>query len=612
MRNWKKPRGEGSAWRLPFIRMHWAVLSLVVGCALLARSARPQQAASPGGSPPLPAASKIVFRDVAAAAGITPLIICGTKEKNYILEIKGTGGAWFDYDNDGLTDLYIANGSTMDDLLHPPASGQRTRNYLFRNLGNGSFEEVAIRAGVAGGGWGNAVVAADYNNDGFVDLFVTNFGPNVLFQNNGDGTFKDVTKQAGIGASDTWHTGAAFGDYDRDGDLDLYVAGYVEFDVRNPPNPLNLYCNYRGKSVKACGPRGLKGAPDFLFRNDGNGAFTDVTAQAGVADLHLYYGLAVAFEDLDGDEWPDIIVTNDANPNYFYRNKRDGTFEEVGLVAGIAYNGEGIEQSNMGLALGDMDNDGWTDLFITTFSDDNFTLFRNEGKGLFADISYPAGLGEPTVGPLGFATFFFDYNNDGWKDLFCVNGHVYPEVDRFFTDLTYRQAPLLFENMKNTKFRSAGGDVGIDGLRIPGRGGAYCDFDNDGDLDVFITAVDDRPLLLRNEGGNTGGRWLQIRTIGTQSNRDGIGARVKVVTGNSTQYDRVRTGGTFLSGNDLRLHFGLGPITHVDLVEVYWPSGTVDRIKGVETNQLIIVEEGKGSVAGATKVPPKAPSAGKQ
>ncbi len=607
-----KSRGAGSRSRFPFCLTKWAGLFFGIGCALLVGSAWPHQADRRGASSePRPAASKVLFRDVAAAAGITPLIICGAKDKSHILEVNGSGAAWFDYDNDGLTDLFIANGSTIENLLKPPAPGQGPRNYLFRNLGNGSFEERASRAGVAAAGWGNAVVAADYDNDGKVDLLVTNFGPNVLFRNNGDGTFKDVTKQAGIAAGDIWHTGAAYGDYDRDGDLDLSVAGYVEFDPRNPPSPQALYCSYRGKPVKICGPRGLKGAPDFLFRNNGDGTFTDVTVQAGVADQHLYYGFAVGFEDLDGDDWPDIFVTNDSNPNYFYRNKRDGTFEEIGAISGAAYSGEGIEQANMGLALGDMDNDGWTDLFITTFSDDNYTLFRNEGKGLFADVSYPSGLGEPTVSYLGWATFFFDFNNDGWKDLFCVNGHVYPEVDRLFTDLTYRQPLQLFENLKNTKFREVSTDTGLGATRIPGRGGAYCDFDNDGDLDVLVTTIDDRPLLLRNDGGNSGGRWIQIRAIGNKSNRDGIGARVKVVSGSCTQYDRVRTGGTFFSGNDLRLHFGLGSDSVVDLVEVYWPSGTVDRITEVGTNQLIIVEEGKGKVAEPTKVSQKMSSAGK-
>jgi hypothetical protein len=518
-------------------------------------------------------------------------------EKNYILEVYGSGCVWFDYNNDGYVDLYVVNGSTVENLLDPARVKNPPHNYLFRNNGDGTFTDVTRQAGVEGYGWGFGAVAADYNNDGFVDLFVYNYGPNILYKNNGDGTFTDVTAKAGVAGSQlVWSAGAAFGDYDKDGYLDLYVAGYVDFDVRHPPPPGQPTCTYRNKIMRVCGPRGLQGAPDVLYHNNGDGTFTDVTARAGVTDKHSAYGFSVLIEDFDGDGWPDIVVSNDSGPNYFYRSRGDGTFEEVGATAGIAYNGEGAEQSNMGIAVGDYDNDGWVDLFVTTFASDNKTLFHNDGKGVFTDVSYASGLGEPTIPYLGMATFFMDYNNDGWKDLVCINGHLYPEVDGLFTDEHYFQNPQLFENLGNGKFREVSREVGFGAMRLGGRGGAFCDYDNDGDIDIAITTIEGRVLLLRNEGGNSAGHWLQVKTVGTKSNRDGIGAWVKVVAGNLTQYDRVRTGGNFLSSNDMRLHFGLAEHQEADLVEVRWPSGTVDRLTHLGANQIVVIQEGRGLI----------------
>jgi hypothetical protein len=541
--------------------------------------------------------SRISFRDVAAEAGIKVKQTSGSLEKKYILEVYGSGCTWFDFDNDGLVDLYIVNGSTIENLLNPAAVKNPPHNYLFRNNGDGTFSDVTRQARVEGRGWGFGAVAADYNNDGFADLFVYNFGPNILYRNNGDGTFTDVTAQAGVeGRHLVWSAGAAFGDYDKDGYLDLYVCGHIAFDIRRPPPPAQPTCTYRNKVMNACGPRGLKGAPDALYRNNGDGTFTDVTERAGVTDRALRYGFAVVIEDFTGDGWPDIVVTNDSGPNYFYRNRGDGTFEEIGTTAGIAYNGEGLEQANMGLAVGDLDHNSWMDLFVTTFASDNSTLFYHEGKGQFIDSTYPAGLGEPTIPHLGMATFFFDYNNDGLLDLFSVNGHLYPEIDRFFHDEHYRQPPQLFENLGKVKFREVSDQVGLGAMRLGGRGGAYGDYDNDGDLDVVITNIDGQPTLLRNDGGNAAGHWLQIRTVGTKSNRDGLGALVKVTAGDLVQYDRVRTGGNWLSGNDVRLHFGLGKHEEVDSVEVHWPSGTVDLVPRVRANQAIVIQEGKGII----------------
>ena len=546
--------------------------------------------------------SPVVFRDVAQEAGITPTLICGNPEKNYILEVYGSGCVWFDYNNDGYTDLYIVNGSTIQNLLHPASVNNPPRNYLFRNNGDGTFTDVTHQARVPGYGWGVGAVAADYNNDGFVDLFVYNFGSNILYRNNGDGTFTDVTAHAGVGGKElVWSAGAAFGDYDKDGHLDLYVAGHIDYDLHNPPPAGQPTCTYRDKMVRVCGPRGLKGSGDALYHNNGDGTFTDVTEKAGVVDKGLGYGFAVLIEDLDGDGWPEIVVANDSSPNYYYRNKKDGTFEEIGTTAGIAYNGEGQEQSNMGIAVGDYDNDGLTDLFITTFAHDNKTLFHNDGKGIFTDVSYPAGLGDPTINYLGMATFFIDYNNDGWKDIFIVNGQLYPEVDKFFTDEHYLQNPQLFANQANGRFLEVSKDVGIGSMLLGGRGGAYCDYDNDGDQDILITTIDSQPVLLRNDGGNRAGHWLQIKTVGTKSNRDGIGAWVKVIADDLTQYDRVRTGGSWLSGNDMRLHFGLGHRQGAERIEITWPSGRVDQLSNVSADQIIVVREGEGQIASPYK-----------
>jgi hypothetical protein len=449
---------------------------------------------------------------------------------------------------------------------------------------------VTAEARVWGKGWGFGCVAADYDNDGNVDLFVANFGPNILYRNNGDGTFSDVTERAGLAGGNIWHTGAAFADYDNDGRLDLYVAGYLDFDIANPPASR---CEYNGVAVKACGPRGFKGAPDALYHNNGDGTFTDATARAGVTDRERYFGFGVIFDDFDNDGWPDIFVANDSNPNYLYHNNGDGTFREIGITAGVAYNADGKEHSNMGVAAGDYDNDGLVYLFVTTFANDNYVLFHNDGKNFFTDVSYPSGVGEPTIPWLGWATFFLDYNNDGYKDLFAVNGHVYPEVEVGGKE-SYRQLLQLFENLGKGKFREVSAEAGL--LQLPrrsGRGGAYCDYDNDGDIDIVVSNIDNRPMLLRNDGGNRG-NWLELKTVGTAGNRDGIGTKVKVVAGDLVQYDHVRAGGGFLSGNDLRLHFGLGNRKRVDLIEVRWTSGKIERFQNVEVNRILTVQEGKG------------------
>jgi len=528
----------------------------------------------------------IHFRDVSKEAGVTPIIISGGREKNYVLEVNGSGACWFDYNNDGYMDLYLVNGATVEELRGKAPPGKH-QNHLFRNNRNGSFTDVTQQARVPGKGWGFGCVAADFDNDGKTDLLVTNFGPNILFRNNGDGTFTDVTTRAGVGGGNVWHTGAAFADYDNDGRLDLYVAGYLDFDIQNPKSG---GCEYEGVRVKACGPLGFKGAPDALYHNNGDGTFTDVTAKAGVADRGLYFGFAVIFDDFDNDGFPDIFVANDSNPNYLYHNKGDGTFEEIAVTAGVAYNSDGKEHSGMGVAAGDYDNDGLIDLFVTTFANDNYALYHNDGHNFFTDVSYPSGVGEATIRWLGWGTFFFDYNNDGFKDLFCINGHVYPEIDGRINQ-TYRQPLQLLENIGHGKFREVSEQVGL--RRMPwrsGRGGAYCDFDNDGNVDLVVSNIDDRPALLHNEGGRRN-NWIELSLTGTTSNRSAIGAKVKITAGDLVQYDHVRAGGSFLSSNDPRLHFGLGNRKRVDSIEIRWPTGKIDRYQNLESNRIVSLSE---------------------
>ncbi len=538
----------------------------------------------------------VVFRDVTDRAGIKTIIVAGGAQKRYVVEVNGSGACWFDYNKDGYVDLYLVNGSSVEAL-----QGKAKRpvsNHLYRNNGNGTFSDVTQDAHVGGTAWGFGCVAADYDNDGQTDLLVTNFGNNALYHNNGNGTFSDVAEHAGIAGGNIWHTGAAFADYDGDGYLDLYVAGYLDFDQKNP---VLKTCNYRGVEVHACGPLGYKGAPDVLYHNNHDGTFTDVTEKAHVVDRNLFYGFTVVFDDFDDDGLPDIFVANDSNPNYLYRNKGDGTFEEIGVSSGVAYNSDGKEMSSMGVAAGDYDNDGRTDLFITTFANDNYVLFHNEGKSTFSDLSFQSGIGERTIPHLGWATFFLDYDNDGWKDLFDASGHVYPEVDGRLGAETYREPLQLFRNLHNGKFAEVSKEVGL--LRMEARsarGGAYCDYDNDGDVDILVSNIDGTPQLLENVGGNQA-NWLEMKLEGTVSNRDAIGAKVKLTAGDLIQYDHVRAGSSFISGNDLRLHFGLGDHSMADSIEVLWPSGKKDQVDRVSSNQILKIREGAGVVGTITK-----------
>ena len=524
------------------------------------------------------------FTEISAPAGIAFKHVF-SPEKKYIAESMSGGVALFDYDNDGYLDIYLVNSLTVD----LAKSRQKTKSALYHNNGNNGFTDVTDRAGVGGIGFGMGVTVGDYNNDGFADFYVTCLGPNHLFKNNGNGTFTEVTSKAGVG-DPRWSTGAAFVDYDNDGKLDLFVSNYVGFDFdRLPEFGAGLTCQFKGVPVQ-CGPRGLPGASDSLYHNNGNGTFSDVSKQAGVADANGYYGLGVICSDFDEDGFVDIFVANDSTPNFLYHNNGNGTFKEIAFESGTAVNGSGSEQGCMGVTLGDYDHDGRLDLFITNFDDEYNILYRNDGRNSFTDVSFKAKVAQPSLPYVGWGTKFFDYDNDGWVDLFVANGHVYPQRGH------YRQRELLHHNNRDGTFSEVASQTGSALMeeRV-GRGVAFGDLDNDGDVDVVVNDLDGSPQLLRNDGGNANNAVL-LKTVGVKSNWDGIGARVKVVSGDLTQIDEVRSGGSYLSQNDLRLHFGLERRTKIDLVEVRWPSGVVDRIPNLKVNKILTVKEGKGLV----------------
>ena len=560
--------------------MRWSVLPTKLArlVALLIAQLLPlvSAAAAPG--------VEVHFTDITDQAGVKFRHVA-SPEKKYIVESMSGGVALFDYDNDGLLDIYFVNSLTVDMVK----SGGKTRSALYHNNGDGTFTDVTDKAGVGDVGWGMGVAVGDYDNDGFDDLFVTCLGKNHLFHNNGNGTFTDVTDKAGVGAS-RWSTGAAFVDYDNDGKLDLFVSNYVDFDINHLPEfGKGRTCQYKGVPVQ-CGPRGLPGAGDHLFHNNGDGTFTDVSVKAGVNDPNGYYGLGVIASDFDGDGLVDIYVANDSTPNFLYHNNGDGTFKEIGFPSGTAVNDNGSEQGSMGVTLGDYDHDGRLDLFVTNFADEYNTLYHADGPDSFTDVSYKAKVAEVSLPYVGWGTKFFDYDNDGWVDLFVANGHVYPQLEN------YKQRKLVHHNNRDGTFTEVAEQLGpaLTEKRAA-RGAAFGDIDNDGDVDIVVGDLDGPPQVLRNDGGNASNSVL-IKTVGVKSNRDGIGARVKVVAGDLSQVDEVRSGGSYLSQSDLRLHFGLEKRTKIDLIEVRWPSGVVDKITNAGVNKILTVKEGQGLV----------------
>ena len=537
------------------------------------------------------------FASVGREAGLVGLTVFGGRETNrYLLETTGCGVAMFDYDADGLQDLFFVNGTTLEGF----PKGQEPRPHLYRNLGGARFEDVTTAAGLNEQfGWGQGACAGDYDNDGFPDLFVTYYGRNRLFHNTGRGRFEEVTDTAGVAEPQTrWGTGCAFLDYDRDGRLDLFAANYIDLDLATAPTPDNGLCRYKGEPV-ACGPPGLKGGRNLLYRNLGDGRFADVSDASGILRAAGTFGLGVSTLDFDDDGWTDLYVANDSNPSALYRNRRDGTFEDVAVKAGCAYSQDGKPQAGMGVGIGDFDRNGTSDILKTNFAGDTTTLYANMGDGFCEDRTFDSGLGLNTRW-LGWGAGFADFDNDGWLDAFLTNGHVYPEVRRLRTEAGYEQRKVVYHNVKG-RFEDVTEALGPPATTPKaGRGSAFGDIDNDGTVDVAISNVHDTPdlFLSRAPAAN---RWLLIRLIGTRSNRSAIGARVRVVTGGESQVHEVRGGGSYMSQNDLRVHAGLGSAAKVERVEVRWPIGTEEAWQDVASNQVLTLEEGRGKPVGGTR-----------
>jgi len=554
-----------------------------------------------------PVTPPVVFTDVTAKAGLSKAVNTSgsATNKQLLLEEMGGGAAFFDYDNDGWLDIFLVNGTSLD----PAVRERNPASYLFHNNRDGTFTDVSQQAGLIHSGWGQGCCVGDYDNDGFDDLFVSYFGRNVLYHNNGNGTFTDVSEKAGVtGSSDRWGAGCCFLDYDRDGHLDLFVANYVSYDPARAPKPGEaMYCLYNNIPVP-CGPQGFTGGTNILYRNRGDGTFVDVSEESGItrprgASSMVFvgrnwqptgsYGMGAAAADFDNDGWPDIYVASDTAPSLLYRNNHDGTFREIAVPAGCAFDENGVAMSGMGVGLGDFDGDGWMDIVRTNFSEQVTTLYRNYGNGAFEDASIKAGLGVNRK-YVGFGVGFLDFDNDGWKDLFLANGHVYSQIAGRKIHLTYKEPKVLYRNLGNGRFEDVSAKAGpaIKAENL-GRGCAFGDFDNDGDVDVIINNLDGPPTLLRNDGGNRN-NWIMIKCVGVKSNRSAIGARVRITSGARSQIDEVMSGSSYYSQNDFRLHFGLGSATKVDSVEIAWPSGLKESFKSLASNHLYVIQETKG------------------
>lgn len=540
--------------------------------------------------------SSVQFVDVAHEAGLNvPNVWGGVDRKRYIIEAKGSGIAFFDYDQDGWLDIYLTNGTRLGEKW---PEGKTPTSQLFKNNRDGTFTNVTERSGLARTGWQTGVCVGDYDNNGWDDLFCCFWGHNILFHNNGDGTFTDVTRKAGLNNEQIrWGSGCTFLDYDRDGNLDLFVCNYIKLDpghimaTDNAPT-----CNWKGLPVM-CGPRGLPADTNVLYRNNGDGTFTDVSQQAGILKPGPRYSITAVSYDFDNDGWPDIYVAVDSEASILFHNNHDGTFTDIGVMAGCAYSEDGREQAGMGVAVADYDCDGWLDIFKTNFADDTCDLYHNNGDGTFGDVSATAGIGVNHQ-YVAWGCGFIDYDNDGWPDIFQVNGHVYPEIDLQEMGQSYKNPRVLYRNMRNGQF------IDVSAVTGPGikklyssRGAAFGDYDNDGDIDALILNMNDLPSLLRNDGGNKQ-NWIKIKLLGTKCNRTAIGARVRVVAGNHSQIDEVHSGSSVMSQGDLRLHFGLGKAATVDLIEVKWPtSQKIERFTHLKANQILTIREGSGIVA---------------
>ena len=573
-----RARPRAAALRLPLV---------AIGLVVLAAAGMAQ---FPAG------AEKVLFRDITREAGIA-FLHHAAPEKKYIMESMSGGLALLDFDNDGLLDIYLTDSLTVDTARDPKAA----RSTLYRNLGNGWFEDVTDRAGVGHPGWAMGVCTADVDGDGWEDIYVTGLERNTLYHNNHDGTFTDVAEQAGL-AGGGWSMGCGFADYDRDGHLDLFVDRYIRMNLASLPEfgkggagmkgeGRGATCQYRGVAVQ-CGPRGLAGDSDLLFHNDGNGHFTEVSAQAGVDDPHHYFGLGIGWFDYDGDGWPDLYVANDSHPNYLYQNQKDGTFKEVGFPMGVAVSEDGGEQGSMGVAVGDYDNSGRFSLFVTDFSEEYDALYKNEGTH-FNDVAFRSLTAPSSLPFVKWGTSFFDYDNDGFLDIMVVDGHVYPQADQMALGASagYRQRKLLYHNRGDGRFDEVAEQFGevMTRPRV-GRGLAVGDLDNDGRLDVVVNNLDGTPEVLHNELPAPG-HWLMLKLVGKGKNTDAIGAVARVSAGKLRMMRAVRSGSSYLSQEDKRLHFGLGAAEQADVVEVLWPDGTTTRGEGVQADQIVTVRQ---------------------
>lgn len=556
------------------------LLAFLTAAAFAERRQAPQERAE------APQRASIQFTNITAKAGIQFVHYRGNEGIPINREIFGPGVCVADFDVDGYPDIYFVNGR---DLY---GRGISARNALYRNNGDGTFSDVTETAGVPGTGYGLGCVWGDYDNDGFPDLHVTQYGRNVLYHNNGNGTFTDATDKAGVAAMEfgaPFHSGATFFDYDRDGRLDLYVGSYVALDANAP-----RYCTISGVRT-SCPPTAYKGTPGILYHNNGDGTFKNVTKAAGIYQPQGK-NLAVGAADYDNDGWPDLFVANDGVDAYLYHNEHNGKFEEIGVLSGMALSARGNVMAAMCISLGDYDNDGALDLFITDFQNNSDHIWHNDGKGSFDEVSDRAGITGPTRNILSFGGGFFDYDNDGWLDLFIANGHVYPEVEQASPEVHFKQINSLFHNEGNGKFLETTKVAGSGfQTRYVGRGVAFADFQNRGFIDVVVANNGDPPLLLRNSGDN-GNHFLNLKLVGSKSNRDAMGARVRVVAGGITQIREIAGGGSYLSQSDLRAHFGLGKAMKADVVEVQWPSGQKQSFRDIEADKFYLIEEGQSQI----------------
>ena len=534
------------------------------------------------------------FVEIGRQAGLEAVTVFGgQKENRYLLETTGCGAAFLDYDGDGRLDVFLVNGTTLEGF--PKA--QEPTNRLYRNKGDGTFADVTSKAGLVHGGWGQGVCVGDYDNDGHDDLYVTYWGQNVLYRNKGDGTFEDVTEKAGLkGGRTRWGTGCAFLDYDRDGRLDLIAANYIDLDLATAPVPDSGLCRYKGVKV-ACGPPGLPGGQNVLYHNKGDGTFEDVSVTSGIQKASGTYGLGVTTFDFDDDGWVDVYVANDSNPSVLYRNNHDGTFTDIGVIAGCGYSQDGKPQAGMGVAVADYDRDGTMDIFKTNFAGDTASLYANTGLGYCDDRTFASGIGINSRW-LGWGVGFLDMDRDGWPDVFLVNGHVYPEVEQLQTEAGYKQRKVVYRNLGGGRLEDITERLGAP-VTTPkaGRGAAFGDFDNDGNVDVVVNNVHDTPSLYRLVPANSN-HWILLKLVGMISNRDAIGARVRCIAGGRAQVEEVRGGGSYISQNDFRVHLGLGVATRIDSLQVRWPNGLEEEWRDVPVDRILTLKEGTGRRGG--------------